>query len=322
MALLLLLAFNWFILYQVLLLFTDIFYHPHYVQQAGHVVQAQAAHHVLSHTSFLTFFAHYHDYINMALAFLIVCGLALLFNSGVGEWLLRFIFGARKAIEREKNRLEPIIKTVQGTINDKLKLKPIENIRLEIMDDPMPEAAAIGKNTLIISRALYETASDEEIAGVITHELAHLHNGDSNRLGVAVGVSIITVTLTWLAALIATAAFAVSAMCSKMKGDHAGLFFMFIGFIIGGCAWIFLIFAKAGNWVLNLVMLFQGRKAEYKADKFAIQAGLGKGLVSFLEKIKDLNMTGKQTIRNRMYATHPPVMLRIGKMEEYLASER
>lgn len=66
-------------------------------------------------------------------------------------------------------------------------------------------------------------------------------------------------------------------------------------------------------------MLFQGRKEEYKADKFAIQAGLGKGLVSFhLEKIKDLSMTGKQTIRNRMYATHPPVMLRIGKMEEYL----
>jgi len=259
----------------------------------------------------------------MALAFLIVCGLALLFNSAAGGWLLRFLFGARKAIEREKNRLEPIIKTVQDTINDKLKLKlkPIENIRLEIMDDSMPEAAAIGKNTLIISRALYETASDEEIAGVIAHELAHLHNGDSNRLGVAVGVSIITITITWLAALIATLAFAVSAMCSKMKGEHAALFFMFIGFIIGGCAWIFLIFAKAGNWILNLVMLFHGRREEYKADKFAIQAGLGKGLVSFLEKIKDLKMTGKQTIKNRLYATHPPVMLRIGKIEEYLANE-
>ena len=48
--------------------------------------------------------------------------------------------------------------------------------------------------------------------------------------------------------------------------------------------------------------------------------GLGAGLASFLEKIKDLNMTGKQTIKNRLYATHPPVMLRIGKIEEYLAS--
>ena len=66
--------------------------------------------------------------------------------------------------------------------------------------------------------------------------------------------------------------------------------------------------------------MFQGRRAEYKADKFTAQAGLSTGLVSFLEKIKDLKMTGKQTIRNRMYATHPPVMLRIGKMEEYLTN--
>lgn len=72
----------------------------------------------------------------------------------------------------------------------------------------------------------------------------------------------------------------------------------------------------AGNGVLRLAMLCVGRKQQYKADQFAVKAAFGTGLLSFLEKVKDFEWKSKKSFLQKLYYTHPPVMLRIGEIEK------
>lgn len=238
----------------------------------------------------------------------------------MGQWFLRFICGARKPIEREKKRIYPVVDRVQQAIKINLGIEVVDKVNLMIVDASVPNAAAVGKNTLIIERSLYETCNDEELVGVIAHEMGHLHNGDSVRLGVALGVSTITLAISSMAVFLFSVVSIVSNLFSRGK-EETSIFAVVFGFVFMLFLWIFLLCIKGGNWIIDLALLFQGRKQEYKADKFAVKAGFGDGLLSFLEKIKDFYMDGRRTIADKLYATHPPVMLRIGKLEEYLKTD-
>jgi len=246
------------------------------------------------------------------IAFFVVCGLAFLFHSPLGQWFLRFSSGARKMIERESQQLNPLIEQVQAAVQIKHGLAPLK-LQVMVTDDPMPDAFAIGKNTMVVSRALYETATPDELAAVIAHELGHLHHGDSNKLGIALGVSTVTLVISFLASMVVTLASFVSKVSPKNEG---GIFFHILSFIAMVFSAFFLLFVWLGNGILKLAMLFVGRKQEYRADQFAVHAGFGAGLLSFLEKVKNFEWASKQSFMAKLYATHPPVMLRIGELEK------
>ena len=248
------------------------------------------------------------------LSLIMVSGLAFLLDSPLGQWFLRILSGARKPIEREYLRLDTVIYQVQQAVRDHCGFNFIK-LNLMITDDPLPNAFAIGKDTLVISRALYETALDSELAGVIAHEMGHLHNGDSNKLGIALGVSVISIAIAWVAGLAAQGLQVVSNIARGTQHD-VGTFVAIVAIFFNIVAWFFLLFVQMGNWVLKLAMLFVGRQQEYRADQFAIKAGFGAGLLSFLEKVKDLEWGSGTGLLSKLQATHPPVMSRIGEAEK------
>jgi heat shock protein HtpX len=94
-----------------------------------------------------------------------------------------------------------------------------------------------------------------------------------------------------------------------------GVIIFVISLFFGVFAAFFWVITKVGNGVLRLITLFAGRKEEYEADKFAVKAGYGAGLVSFLDKIKNMEFGKATHILARLYATHPPIMLRIGELK-------
>jgi heat shock protein HtpX len=249
-------------------------------------------------------------------SFAIVVGLAFLFNSTLGQWFLRVLSGARKTIPREDEKLNPIIEQVQKAVEARHGLKHLD-VRVMVVDNPIPNAFAVGKHTLIVSRAMYETSTDEQLAGVIAHEFGHLHHGDSQKLGIALGVSVVSMTVAVVASAIATVIEAFSRICGASKSE-AGAFMAIFGFIFSFLALFFMAFVYAGDGLLKLAMLFVGRKQEYRADQFAIQAGFGAGLLSFLDKIKDMQFDSPKNLFSRLYATHPQTMLRIGEVEKTL----
>lgn len=259
---------------------------------------------------------NYQVFLLVAAAFAIVCGLAFLFNSPAGQWLLRLLAGARKTIAREDVKLNPVIDQVQQAIKTKLGLENLP-VQVRVVDSPIPNAFAIGKHTLVVSRALYETATEEELAGVMAHEFGHLHHGDSNKLGIALGVSIVSMVVAWVAGMVAALMQAIGKIFGSGGGEVGGFIALF-GLLFSLFASFFLLFVKAGNGMLNLAMLFVGRKQEYKADEFAVKAGFGAGLLSFLDKLKNREFEQPKGLFARLYATHPSTMLRIGEVEKVL----
>jgi Zn-dependent protease with chaperone function len=257
---------------------------------------------------------NYQLFLFIGVSFVIVVGLAFLFNSPIGQWILRMLSGARKTIAREDAKINPVIEQVQQAILERHGLKNL-NVCVMVVDNPIPNVFAIGKNTLVVSRAMYETATLEEFAGVIAHEFGHLHNGDSNKLGIALGVSVVSMMVALAASAIATVIEAFSRICGATKSD-AGAFMVLFGFIFTLMALFFTAFVYAGNGMLKLAMLFVGRRQEYKADQFAIQAGFGAGLLSFLDKLKNMQFDAPKNLFARLYETHPPTMLRIGEVEK------
>jgi len=281
----LLFLFNWFILYLVLSLL------PSFGMQGAVRNEAIAA-----------------------LAFVILFGLAFLLDSPLGQQLLRLLSGARKPIERETDKINPILGEVQRKVQEVTASPPLP-VQLMILDDPMPTAFSTGKATLAISRGLYEKASSGELAAVIAHECAHLHNGDSHRLGIAAGISLPSLVVT--AASGAIARFA-STVIANHNGKDEGTILSILCFILLVFAGFFGLIARVGAWLLSLITLFTGRQQELEADRFAVRLGYGAGLLSFLDKIKDLEAKKSGGVFNRLYATHPDIMLRIGKIEEIL----
>ena len=288
MPLLILFAFNWFVLFVVLYI-GDSFWH-HRMTPA---LALQVA----------------------AIAFALIGAMAFLFNSPSGQWFLRLLSGARKPIGREHGKLDPVIAKVQESIHEQLGFAPIA-IKLMVVDEPLPNAFAVGKGTLILSRALYETANDDELAAVIAHEFGHLHHGDSHRLGIALGVSLFSLLIAAVSGFIAT--FCGALVKNAGKGKELGALFFIFSIVPAILAAMFWLFVKMGNGVLRLITLFVGRKQEYAADAFAVKIGYGAGLLSYLDKIKNMQFGKPTTILDRLYATHPPVMLRIGALEKMM----
>jgi len=254
------------------------------------------------------------SYVIALLAFVILCGLAFLMDSPFGQGLLRLLSGARKPIGRETGKIEPAIAIIQEKALAELKSSPLP-IKLMILDDPLPTAFSMGKETLILSRGLYETANDSELAAVIAHECAHLHNGDSHRLGIALGVSLPALIVAGISGAIVKIT---AAVITSHSGKEEGTIWVLFSFVLMLFAGFFGLLAKIGHWLLNLITLFVGRQQEFEADRFAVQLGYGAGLLSFLDKIKNLEFSKATGIFDRLYATHPAIMLRIGKIEETL----
>lgn len=105
-------------------------------------------------------------------------------------------------------------------------------------------------------------------------------------------------------------------------------FFSLIIFIflvgVAFSSWIFIIlsfvllavFVKFGKWIFHIALLAQGKKKDFKADAFAVSCGFGKGLLDYLERIKDFDFSGN-SIMSKIFAT-PAVMLRIDELEKAL----
>ena len=131
----------------------------------------------------IPFMSIYPDYPILGLLFGIVVyvGTIAIALSSLGEWFFRLINGCKKIIDpRILNRLIPLFNEVYA----RAKMKdPIlsPNIRLYMINDHYPNAFALGRNTVCVTRGLLYL-DDEEIKGIFAHEFSHLSNKDTDFL--------------------------------------------------------------------------------------------------------------------------------------------
>ena len=77
------------------------------------------------------------------------------------------------------------------------------------------------------------------------------------------------------------------------------------------------------QWVIKapliIIDLFTGRRAEYRADQYAYEIGLGAALHDALITLRNYTgETGESGLMSKLYSTHPATEKRIERLRQYV----
>jgi len=225
--------------------------------------------------------------------------------SHAGEKLLRIVESIRPVLtKREREYLEPIFAEVYNSVK---ALHPnIGHVELHLQDIMSVNALAIGNHTVALTKGAVETFSEEELKGVLAHELGHIANGDTvaillNTIGN--GIFSLLVCLYRLYILLADIITGMFDNTGFLK-----VIFKLVRFFVD-------MSILSMTFIGRAVLSIDDRKNEYRADKFAFDVGYGTGLTEALYLLQRMSLSEKMTIKERLHATHPILALRINRLE-------
>ena len=201
--------------------------------------------------------------------------------------------------------------------------------KLYIIEDKGMNAFATGRNPsnsiVCLTRGLIENLDDEELKGVIAHELSHIKNYDI-LLGTII---VILVGMTTIASNVILRSFFFGGRGRKSSKSSGGGVIYIIVLVIG------LLLIILSPIIATLIRLAISRRREFLADADgALATRYPAGLASALKKIsansqvrKANNATAhlfianpfspnKRGALNALFNTHPPVEERINRLEE------
>lgn len=189
--------------------------------------------------------------------------------------------------------------------------------RVYIMDDPAPNAFATGRNPkksmVCVTSGLLDIMDDQELQGVLAHEMSHIKNYD-------IRVMLVAFALTAVISLLADIMIRITWFGGEDR-DNNNQLFLILGIVAAILAPI----------VATMIQLAVSRQREYLADASgALATRYPEGLASALEKIKK---TGSATKRQNtatahlffanplkghsitnLFSTHPPIDDRIARL--------
>jgi len=250
---------------------------------------------------------------------------------GVGVWFLiawaghsafiRLATGS-KTLERKEN------KRVYNLLENLCISQGMTMPKLFIIEDESLNAFASGINknsfSISLSRGMIEKLNDEELEGVIAHELSHIRNKDVRLLI----VSIIFVGIFAFLAELAFRSLRLGSLGRKKNGKG------------GGAIILVAIVVTAIAYLISLLLRFGiSRKREYLADAGASEMTKKPyALASALKKISGDPMieavesrdiaqlfienpkpsVHKSASWDNLFATHPPIEKRIALLEQFV----
>ncbi|MGB2627801.1 MAG: zinc metalloprotease HtpX [Candidatus Acidiferrum sp.] len=197
---------------------------------------------------------------------------------------------------------------------------------LYVVPDMAPNAFATGRNpkhaSVAVTRGLLEIMNDEELEGVIAHELSHVRNYDILTSSIA---ATIAGAVTYMAQM-GRFAMLFGGMGGSRDDERGG----------GGLSAILMIFLAP--FAALLLQLFLSRTREYAADETGVKmVGSTDGLISALTKLGAYNKRipttaispttsslcivkpffGQGTLSS-LFSTHPPLEDRIAALREMM----
>ena len=232
-----------------------------------------------------------------------------------GERFLRLFYPIRRVTRREEAKLGPAFGRVAAAYNAAHDRQL--GAELFMIDDPMPQAMALGRGTIAVTRGALDVANESELAGVLAHESGHLHHRDSMVTSALIGMNGIS-HLQAAVVRISMAGFVVFLMLGMVlmiasKEDMswvAGLAIL-VPVVLG----VGLLLNRLINGVVSLVLRLADRSVEYRADRFAGELGFGPGLVGFLERLAGMEAKTEHGFLVMYLQSHPPAALRIDRLE-------
>jgi len=247
----------------------------------------------------------------MLIALLVAGGMNLFAYWNSDKMVLR-MYGAREVDERSAPELYAMVRRLAAKAG-------LPMPRVYIMENPQPNAFATGRNpehaAVAVTTGLLQTVGQDELAGVIAHELGHIQNRD-----------------TLLMTMTATIAGAISMLA------NFGFFFGGRSNNSGGIGFVgMLLLLILGPLAAGLVQMAISRTREYEADRAGAEiSGTPMSLASALQKIAAVahripNMAAERNPASAhlfivnplsgarmdsLFSTHPNVENRVARLEK------
>ncbi len=250
----------------------------------------------------------------------IALGIAVVMN-GISYFFSDKIALSSSGAQRVSREQVPRLYEVMERLAAKARL-PMP--KLYVIPEPAPNAFATGRNpqraSVAVTQGLLELMNDEELEGVIAHELSHVRNYDILTSSIA---ATIAGAITYLASM-GRWAMLFGGFGRDRDDDRDG----------GGFAALLMIFLAP--FAALMLQLFLSRTREYSADETgARMVGQPYGLISALQKLGAYNqripttsvspstsalcivkpLFGSGTLSS-LFSTHPPLEKRIQALRE------
>jgi heat shock protein HtpX len=226
-----------------------------------------------------------------------------------GSRLALAVNGAKEIQKRDNPRLYRIVENLAIT-------EGMPTPHVYIIHDPALNAFATGRNpsssAVCVTSGLLEVMDDEELQGVLAHELGHIKNYD-------IRVNIIAFALTAVIGLLADIMLRLSWFSDDDNNNNQ------IFFVLG------IVAAVLAPLVATLIQLAISRQREYLADATgAMTTRYPEGLARALEKIGESGSVMKRQnastshlffanpLKGRglasLFSTHPPIADRVQRL--------
>ncbi len=234
-----------------------------------------------------------------------------LFSYLAGSRLALAVNGAQEIEKKDNPRLWRVVENL--AITDGLPMP-----KVYMIEDPAPNAFATGRkpdnSAVCVTSGLLEIMDDQELEGVIAHELGHVKNYD-------IRVSMIAFALVAIISLLADIMLRMSWFRDNDDNNSGNQLFFILGIIA----------AIVAPLVATLIQLAVSRNREYLADATgALTTRYPEGLASALAKIEQtgsvmsrqstatahlffVNPLRGHSVTN-LFSTHPPIEERIKRL--------
>jgi Zn-dependent protease with chaperone function len=176
---------------------------------------------------------------------------------------------------------------------------------VSVSNNKYPNAYAIELHSVVVTTGLLGIASDDELDGLLAHEIGHIMHKDTIKRTVAYTLNTVGNVASWIMVGI----LAVWGFLGEIVGGEG-----FVALIVGIIALVFKWALKGVQKLLDLGLLSVGRSEEYRADAYAKSVGFGPGLVSFLSRMQCIEKA-PDGLWAALSRTHPPTTERIHRLE-------
>jgi Zn-dependent protease with chaperone function len=233
----------------------------------------------------------------------------VLFSRPVQRLLFVRLLGARQPTEIERTNLESAWKVVEQQAG----IRPGRFV-LSVADVDDINAFACGGHMLVVSAFSIEHLTEDELTGVLAHELSHHLGGHTIALTIAQWMSMPILGLAQLGIRVRDIGLRIS---KRLEGEYPT--FKLVGWIIN------IVLTSLSRVLLIGFLLAQslgeivGRSAEFQADRRAHAMGFGRELRYALTRVIHRTPTSEPTrFLSRVLLSHPPAIDRVARLDAML----
>ncbi|MGA0065054.1 MAG: M48 family metalloprotease [Ilumatobacteraceae bacterium] len=234
----------------------------------------------------------------------------LMFSRPVQRFVIMRLIGARSPDAHEAQRLA----AAWVAVSRRAQRHP-DSFVLAVIDDDSLNAFACGGHLVIVSSYAVRELDDDELRGVLAHELSHHLGLHTVALTVSQWMSLPIIALASLGTRIQHVA---EAATTTFADRYPAL--RFVGRIVSATLHVV-------SWLLSLNVSLAsalgttfGRASELHADRRAAELGFGHELLKALRRVDavERERSRRRAANRRRWASHPPAKLRINHLSSHL----